>query len=158
VPGTTCYLSGHGVKNQLSESEYEFIERAGTQSLFFWGSKLDDSCTYANVSTTACDDHFTYTSPVGSYLPNAFGLYDTDGNVKSWTADCEHRSYTGAPEDGSAWTARTDESSFPYCSSAIVRGTSWKEGGVAFVRSAVRGREDRDLRDCDIGLRVARTE
>ena len=40
---------------------------------------------------------------MGSYAPNAFGLYDMHGNVYEWVADTVHDDYVGAPTDGSAW-------------------------------------------------------
>ena len=55
------------------------------------------------------------TSPVGSYKPNAFGLYDMAGNLWEWMADCFTDNHTGAPADGSA---RTVES----CEEYILRG------------------------------------
>jgi formylglycine-generating enzyme required for sulfatase activity len=41
--------------------------------------------------------------PVGSFRPNAFGIYDMEGNVWEWAEDSWHDSYEGAPADGSAW-------------------------------------------------------
>ena len=43
--------------------------------------------------------------PVGSFLPNPFGLFDTAGNAAEWVADCWNDSYRGAPTDGTAWTS-----------------------------------------------------
>ena len=76
------------------------------------------------------------TSPVGSFKPNAFGLYDMAGNVWQWVQDCYHDSYNGAPSDGSAWTSGA-------CSNRVVRGGSWC-GGPRNLRSADRSGDATD--------------
>ena len=43
------------------------------------------------------------THPVGQKQPNGFGLYDMYGNVMEWCEDVWHRSYKGAPTEGSVW-------------------------------------------------------
>jgi len=43
------------------------------------------------------------TLPVDSFQPNRWGLYQVHGNVWEWAQDCWHKSYAGAPSDGSAW-------------------------------------------------------
>jgi formylglycine-generating enzyme required for sulfatase activity len=88
----------------LSEAEYEYVNRAGSSSAYFWGSAWN--CRYANGDV--CKGGYRYTSPVGSYQPNNFGLYDTTTNGWSWTQDCWHKNYDGAPTDGSAWTSGRD--------------------------------------------------
>jgi formylglycine-generating enzyme required for sulfatase activity len=63
-----------------------------------WG---DDIGT-ANANCNGCGSHWDdkQTSPVGSFKPNAFGLYDMAGNVWEWTQDCSHYTYDGAPMTG----------------------------------------------------------
>ena len=93
-----------------SESEWEFATRAGSDTHYFFGDRPDMICRYANVtnregtqSRMACNDDFPGTAPSGSFWANNFGLLDVYGNVWEWTADCYHRTYVGAPTDGSAW-------------------------------------------------------
>ena len=63
------------------------------------------------------------TSPVGSFQPNPFGLYDTAGNVSEWVQDCWHWNYDGAPADGSAW----EETDGGICE-RVIRGGCWYNG------------------------------
>jgi formylglycine-generating enzyme required for sulfatase activity len=95
-------------------------------------------------------DRWKYTSPVGSFPANAFGLYDMAGNVWQFVADCWHASYAGAPADGSA---RTDGK----CAGRVVRGGSWLKPPVG-ERSAKRGEATPDdlFGSYEIGFRVAR--
>ncbi len=129
----------------LSESEYEYAEQAGTSTTCWWGDGDADLCRYANGGP--CIHHGTV--PVGSYPANGFGLYDMAGNVWEWTEDCWNENYTGAPEDGTAWTAGT-------CGQRALRGGSW--GFFAsFLRSASRYGAIPGVRDYLNGFRVART-
>ena len=96
-----------------------------------------------------CSEDYGTTAPVGSFAPNAFGLYDVLGNVSEWTQDCWNDSYAGAPADGSAWE-------FGDCDRRVLRGGSWFINAW-FLRSANRSRNVPDTRDRYYGFRVART-
>ena len=137
----------------LSESEWEYVARAGTRTAFHFGRTIATS--QANY-----DGRFTYgsgrkgeyrerTLPVGSFAANGFGLYDVHGNVWEWVADCWNGSYHGAPSDGGAWE-RGD------CARRVVRGGSWGNG-PGNLRSACRIGNDSGYRSDFIGFRVART-
>ena len=107
----------------LSESEWEYVARAGTTTPFHFGSTI--STEQANYN-----GNYTYGSgrkgeyrrkavSVKSFPPNDFGLHNVHGNVWEWVEDCWHESYRGAPVDGSAWTSGGD------CSRRVLRGGSW---------------------------------
>ncbi|NET52334.1 MAG: formylglycine-generating enzyme family protein [Merismopedia sp. SIO2A8] len=116
-----------------SEAEWEYACRAGTKTPFHYGETLTDklanyraSVTYASESA---GEYREKTTPVGSFPPNAFGLYDMHGNVWEWCGDDWHSNYNGAPTDGSAWIRGrglwgwiTDTSGND---SKMLRGGSW---------------------------------
>jgi formylglycine-generating enzyme required for sulfatase activity len=131
----------------LSEAEYEFATRAGTQTEYQWGSAIGRN--HASCNDCGSDWDAYITAPVGSFAANAFGLYDMVGNVSVWTEDCYHDSYDAAPADGSAWTAGD-------CSRRVVRGASWFNP-PARLRSAARDWSPTDIWVYVLGLRVART-
>ena len=114
-----------------TESEWALAARAGSVGLNFWGDSAYDSCTYANVNDLSaknksvkvaepCTDGYLYTSPVGSFEPNGFGLYDIQGNAWEWVADCWMESYDAHPLDGSALQSSQGE-----CAQRVARGGSW---------------------------------
>jgi formylglycine-generating enzyme len=96
-----------------------------------------------------CSDGYAYTAPVGSFQPNAFGLYDMAGNVWQWAEDCWHDNYKAAPSDGSPWT--TGE-----CGYRALRGGSWTTGSW-LLRATKREKHNTVDRDNSFGFRVART-
>lgn len=142
-----------------SEAEWEYAARAGATTTYFWGNDPAQSCRYGNgADETAppdgserpwpvkipCHDGYFYTSPVGHYSPNAFGLYDMVGNVRQWTQDCAHDSYISAPADGSPWIEGN-------CARRMARGNSLE----GTLKVAARGHGTRAARDYDFGFRVA---
>ncbi len=85
---------------------------------------------------------------MGSFPPNAFGVYDMHGNVYEWVADCWHDHYNGAPSDGSAWMEDK-------CELVQIRGNDWGEPPI-FSRSGNRNNAAPSDRGDWIGFRVAR--
>ncbi|MBV8105826.1 MAG: SUMF1/EgtB/PvdO family nonheme iron enzyme [Hyphomicrobiales bacterium] len=134
----------------LSESEYEYAARAGTQTPYPWGDGLKlNGKAMANCAGCGSQWDGKQTAPVGSFPANAFGLYDMAGNVRAWTEDCGNENYRGAPADGSPWTSGD-------CSRRVVRGGSWGDFPDD-LRSADRDWAYSDYRIDFLGFRVART-
>ena len=132
-----------------TEAEWEYAARAGTTTKYSWGDDIGHN--RANCSNYACGDHWEYTTPVGSFPANAWGLHDMHGNVEEWMQDCSNDGYEGAPTDGSAWTSG-DCSRYRVC-----RGGAWNDDEMG-LRSAYRSRVDRYLRRASVGFRLARDE
>ena len=136
----------------LSEAEWEYVARSGTETARYWGESESGQCRYANGNEVyvECSDAYEYTAPVGSFAPNAFGLHDVLGNVAEWTEDCWNDSYADAPRDGRPWQS-TD------CSRRVLRGGSWMDD-PGWLRSAHRGWDETFFfGSFHRGFRVART-
>ena len=86
----------------LTEAEWEYAARAGTTTRYVWGAEIGVGNANCNGCGSGWDNRET--APVGSFAPNAFGLYDMAGNVWKWTQDCFHENYREAPSDGSEWS------------------------------------------------------
>ncbi len=75
-----------------TEAEWEYACRAGSQARLYWGDAFWDR-NKANLGGSKLDhetwveDGFAYTAPVGTYPPNAWGLFDTIGNTWEWVSD-----------------------------------------------------------------------
>jgi formylglycine-generating enzyme required for sulfatase activity len=131
----------------LSEAEYEYAARAGTQTVYPWGDDIGTE----NANCNGCGSQWDHkqTAPVGSFAANGFGLYDMVGNVWEWTEDCYHNSYNGAPVDGTAWTG--DD-----CNNRDLRGGSWLNEPED-LRAALRLGLNFGIRLNNLGVRVGRT-
>ena len=90
-----------------SEAEWEYACRAGTTTPFHFGETITDKlANYRATNIYANEPKGEYrqeTTPIGSFPPNAFGLYDMHGLLWEWCEDDWHDNYEGAPEDGTAW-------------------------------------------------------
>jgi formylglycine-generating enzyme required for sulfatase activity len=136
-----------------SEAEWEYACRAGTVTPFYFGETIAGKVANYDSSETYRDERKTRqrstTTPVGSFPPNQFGLYDMHGNVWEWCLDNWHDNYEGAPNDGIAWIdekVKTD-------SSRVSRGGSW-DYDPRYCRSACRFNRYPDDRDDYFGFRV----
>jgi formylglycine-generating enzyme required for sulfatase activity len=150
----------------LTEAEWEYAARAGTNTNFFWGDDANTVCRHANSldvtgrskisgvtankETVSCEDGYAFTSPGGAFPANAFGLYDMAGDAWQWTEDCWHEDFTGAATDGSSWMTGD-------CNLHVLKGASWGNDSARLLRPAYRTRYPKDFSDNYAGFRVAKT-
>lgn len=145
----------------LSESEWEYMARAGSDVAVPWGLEEAKSCEHANLADESfaqrtgakvafkCNDQSPYTAPGSTSLrQNRFGVHDTMGNVAEWVADCKTDDYASAPIDGSAVTSAT-------CQSRVYRGGAFNYA-LADVRFSMRDSIPPGQRRPFVGLRIAR--
>ncbi len=127
-----------------TEAEWEF-------AAWEWHSDLPPRAIdheHANYGADACcgplasgRDRWLFTSPVGSFPVDAFGLYDIAGNVWQWAPDCYVKSYDGAPPDGSrAWRRPATIACFGAAPGAILRRSSGPRRGTGRRRRATPAR------------------
>ncbi|MFM6038176.1 MAG: SUMF1/EgtB/PvdO family nonheme iron enzyme, partial [Sphaerospermopsis kisseleviana] len=132
-----------------SEAEWEYACRAGTTTPFYFGESITpDLVNYDGnhpYSSAPKGIYREQTTDVGSFPPNAFGLYDMHGNVWEWCLDDWVDNYNNAPTDGSAVTSKTE--------SNRLRGGSWFFV-ARLCRSAYRVSYTRGGRGGDLGFRV----
>jgi formylglycine-generating enzyme required for sulfatase activity len=112
-----------------TEEEWEYAARAGTTTAYWWG----DGVGQGNANCRQCGGAWdgVSTAPVGSFAANPFDLYDMNGNVWEWTADC--------------WQGD--------CSRRAIRGGAWYYFGQMSKASARSGMEARQW-SYTIGIRV----
>ena len=148
--GYVRWLSGKTGKGYrlLSETEWEYVARGGTETRYTWGDGVGDN--RANCSGCGSRWDNEQTAPVGSFGANGYGLHDVHGNVWEWVEDCYHPNYHGAPTDGSAWVTGGD------CNVRVLRGGSWF-ASPRNLRSAYRIRNSTGNRYFTYGFRIART-
>jgi formylglycine-generating enzyme required for sulfatase activity len=141
-----------------SEAEWEYSARAGTTTVFAFGNSLNSSQAnfnaeypYASTRKKINDmrkrDVIDRTVAVGSYQPNAWGLYDMHGNVSEWCQDIWNPSYKNLPTDGSANLSIGDSNEY------VIRGGSWNKFAVD-ARSANRTSTQQSYSMFSVGFRV----
>jgi len=132
-----------------TEAEWEYAARAGTSTRFYYGDDPDVTAL-TNYAWFGNNSGFT-THPVGQKLPNAWGLYDMEGNVLEWTLDW-FAPYPGGSEiDPLGPAARFDFLSM----FKVTRGGAFDSADVE-CRSAQRALFGVSpfLTDDDLGFRV----
>jgi formylglycine-generating enzyme required for sulfatase activity len=130
------------------EAEWEYACRAKTSTPFHFGKIITTNlANYCGQNENINSISNKQTTEVGSFPPNAFGIYDMHGLVWEWCADYEHEDYQDAPLDGSYWL---NDGNSEY---RILRGGSW-DHPPRFCRSASRFSDAATSRDKKFGFRV----
>ena len=136
-----------GQKYRLAyETEWEYMASTGKKTTFWWG--YDEEPNRAHCF--GCGTNFDPRKPtkIGSFGPNAFGIYDTSGNVSEWVYDCWHENYKGAPESSEVWEGGD-------CTYRATRGGAYSTPPQS-IRSAKRDKFKSDKAYDHIGIRVVR--
>jgi formylglycine-generating enzyme len=131
-----------------TEAEWEYACRAGTSTEFSTGNNLttaqDNYCGDFPYNNNAPGEYRGKTLPVGSFAPNAYGLYDMHGNVCEWCSDWDGDYSAGAQTDPKGPASGVMR---------LLRGGSYNNSAVS-CRSAFRNAAFPDLRNRNIGFRV----
>ena len=127
-----------------SEAEWEYLGRAGTDTTYWWGFDFKPRAAHCFDCDTGLDPR----SPtgVGRFDGNAYGVHDTAGTVLEWVYDCYHRTYDGAPNDGSVFEGGQ-------CEWRVARGGSYSLPSTS-LRSAKRTKLKSTKRFDNTGFRV----
>ncbi len=148
-----------------TEAQWEYACRAGSQTAYNWGDEIAREHAPANVADTvwasrfmaadgfALSDAHVYTSPVGVFPANAWGLFDMHGNAQEWCRD--HYAPYGSRKDVDHRRPPSPDQAdrSPY----VLRGGSFASGPAA-ARSAHRDASPPHARFVTLGFRIVLKE
>lgn len=129
-----------------SEAEWEYMASTGKKTPFWWGYDEEPNRAHCFGCGSAFDPRKQ--TKIGSFKPNAFGIYDTAGNVAEWVHDCWHDNYKDAPSYAEVWEGGD-------CSFRVARGGAFSSPPQS-LRNQRRDKFKSDKLYDHIGIRVVR--
>ena len=129
-----------------AEAQWEYLASTGKKSTFWWGYDEEPNRAHCFGCGTAYDPRKP--TKIGSFEPNAFGIYDTAGNVAEWVHDCWHDNYKDAPKYAEPWEGGD-------CAYRVARGGAYSTPPQS-IRNAKRDKFKSDQQYDHIGIRVIR--
>ena len=144
-----------------TEAEWEYACRAGTTTAFNVGETIDSDLANYNAKSPYANGivgvYLKRTTDVGSYPPNAFGLYDMHGNVWEWCKDRYDKNYykktapidPKGPSESKADILKAKGSN----KARVIRGGAWNEKAHK-CRSADRNKRQPGRNQKHLGFRV----
>ncbi len=129
-----------------SESEWEYAASAGTSTPFWWGYRPEDNRAFCHACAPGLSPNKP--GPIGQFPNNAFGLFDTAGNIAEWVQDCYFPSHEGAPTDNSP-------REMEHCTQRVVRGGAFSSPPRS-LRNTKRARYNPERGYDEVGMRLVR--
>lgn len=132
-----------------SEAEWEYAARAGSAEYYWWGAQLDSPPSQPRAHCRGCGSPRLIqhkSALVGQFAANAFGLYDTAGNVWEWTASRFANPFDGSEQEAAGLLEQSPR---------VIRGGAWNSG-PSYLRSSQRDLKQPQHTDYALGLRVVR--
>lgn len=147
-----------------TEYEWEYAARGGRNlTMYPWGGPYttdSKGCFLANFKPRRgnyVDDGFIKPSPVGSFEPNDFGLYDMAGNVAEWTISAyDEAAYNFTHDMNPNYEYNAVPNEADVMKRKVIRGGSWKDISY-FLQSGTRTYEYQDSAKSFIGFRLIRS-
>ena len=123
-----------------TEAQWEYVARAGSKSLFYWGNDHEQAYDYSVFSGNASD-----VASIGSKKPNNWGFYDMSGNLWEWCEDSYVDDYANLPIDGSVNQEVGNKK--------VIRGGAWNSK-VMLLRTSNRLWSKAEKGRSSIGFRL----
>lgn len=123
-----------------TEAQWEYACRAGTTTHWFYGKSDENAGDYGWIDINSNGT----THPVGTKLPNPWGIYDMYGNIQEWCLDWYAEPYPNEEV--------IDPSGPDLGDSRVIRGGAWGDNSY-YVRSGYRNANGVDGKTDGIGFR-----